>query len=232
MKGKQYQGKGLRYITILPEDYDPAVSYPLVIMLHGFGANMMDLSGLAPVINDIGYVYACPNAPISFNLGMGQMGYGWYPPRGQASPEQVQQAEALLAGFFDEVFQELKTTPGQAVLMGFSQGGGMTYRCGLGRPDAFAGLAALSASVPNPQELEPKLPGGREQPIFVAHGRADSLVSLESARATRKFLEGAGYQPEYHEYEMAHQISDEVIQDLTPWLARVLPPLVAHPHTK
>jgi phospholipase/carboxylesterase len=225
MKGKQYQGKGLRYVTILPDDYDPAVSYPLVVMLHGFGANMMDLSGLASVINDTGYVYACPNAPITFNLGMGQMGYGWYPPRGQASPEQVQQAEELLAGFFDEAFQELSTTPGRAVLMGFSQGGGMTYRCGLGRPEAFAGLAALSASVPNPQELEAKLPSGREQPIFVAHGRADSLVSLESARATRKFLEGAGYQPEYHEYEMAHQISDEVIADLTPWLARVLPPL-------
>lgn len=225
MKGKQYQGTGLKYITILPDDYDPAVSYPLVIMLHGFGANMTDLSGLASVINDTGYVYACPNAPLTFNLGMGHSGYGWYPPRGQASPQQVQEAEALLAGFFHEVFQELKTTPGQAVLLGFSQGGGMTYRCGLGRPDAFAGLVALSASMPNPQELEPKLPSGREQPIFVAHGTADSLVSLESARATRQFLEGAGYRPEYHEYEMAHQISDEVIQDLAPWLAKVLPPV-------
>jgi phospholipase/carboxylesterase len=101
----------------------------------------------------------------------------------------------------------------------------MTYRCGLGRPESFAGLVALSASVPDPQELAPKLPSGREQPIFVAHGTADSLVSLESARATRRFLEDAGYQPEYHEYEMAHQISDEVLRDLVPWLARVLPPL-------
>ncbi len=230
MKGKQYQGQGLRYVTLLPDDYDPAVSYPLVIMLHGFGANMMDLSGLAPAINDTGYLYAFPNAPMTFNLGMGHMGYGWYTPRGQGSPlqvqQEVQQSEALLAGFFDEVFQELHAPPGRVVLMGFSQGGGMTYRCGLGRPDTFAGLAALSASVPNPQELEPKLPAGREQPIFVAHGRADSLVSLESARATRRFLEGAGYQPEYHEYEMAHQISDQVIADLTPWLAKVLPPLV------
>lgn len=225
MKGKQYQGKGLKYITVLPDDYDLAVTYPLVIMLHGFGANMMDLSGLAPVINETGYVYACPNAPMPFDLGMGQMGYGWYPPRGQSTPEQVREAESLLAGFFDEAFLELKAVPGKAVLMGFSQGGGMTYRCGLGRPDIFAGLVALSASVPNPQELEPKLPSRREQPIFVAHGRADSLVSLESARATRKFLEGAGYLPDYHEYEMAHQISDEVIADLVPWLAKVLPPL-------
>jgi phospholipase/carboxylesterase len=79
--------------------------------------------------------------------------------------------------------------------------------------------------MPDPKALDPKLPVGREQPIFVAHGRDDSLVSLESARATRQFLVSAGYQPAYHEYDMAHQISDQVIADLTPWLAKVLPPL-------
>ena len=29
---------------------------------------MHDLAGLASVINPTGYVYACPNAPIPFNL--------------------------------------------------------------------------------------------------------------------------------------------------------------------
>jgi len=225
MKGKQYQGESLPYITILPDDYDPAKNYPLIVMLHGFGANMMDLTGLAPVINDTGYVYACPNAPIRFDFGLGQMGYGWYPPRGQATAEEVQQAEDLVSGFLDEVFQELRATPGQVVLLGFSQGGGMTYRCGIGRPEVFAGLACLSASMPNPQELESRLPASRAQPIFVAHGQADSLVSLESARNTRQFLEKAGYRPEYHEYQMAHEISHEVLSDLTAWLTRVLPPL-------
>ena len=46
------------------------------IMLHGFGANMQDLAGLAPAIESEGYVYACPNAPIPFNLGLGQEAAG------------------------------------------------------------------------------------------------------------------------------------------------------------
>ena len=93
MQGEKHEGSGIKYLTILPDDYDAGNDYPLLIMLHGFGANMQDLAGLAPVINRTGYVYACPNAPISFDLGGGHMGYGWMSPRGQATPEEVQEGQ-------------------------------------------------------------------------------------------------------------------------------------------
>ena len=51
MRGEKHEGKGLKYLTVLPDEYDEAKRYPLVIMLHGFGANMQDLAGLAPVIH-------------------------------------------------------------------------------------------------------------------------------------------------------------------------------------
>jgi phospholipase/carboxylesterase len=225
MKAEVHQGKHLTHLIIFPDDYDPELNYPLVIMLHGFGANMQDLAGLAPVIDRQGYVYACPNAPIPFEIGPGMVGYGWMPPRGQATPEDIKKAEILLSGFFDEVFEQMKVALGQVILLGFSQGGGMTYRCGLGRPEVFAGLVALSASLPDPKELKPKLPAQRNQPIFVAHGQSDPLISMESARATREFLEEEGYQLDYHEYDMGHEIPLVVLRDLSPWLAKVLPPL-------
>ena len=65
MKEEQHEGRSLNYVTVTPDDYNPVVSYPLVIMLHGFGAHMGDLAGLASAIEDKGYVYACPNAPSS-----------------------------------------------------------------------------------------------------------------------------------------------------------------------
>lgn len=225
MKVEQQQGKDLHYLSIYPENYDPQLRYPVVIMLHGFGANMKDLASLAPAIDQQGYVYVCPNAPIPFDVGLGMVGYGWHPRREEASAEDYQRAEALLNRFLDEVIEDLKATPGQIVLLGFSQGGGMTYRCGLARPETFRGLVALSASLPNPDDLTAKLPSQRNQPIFIAHGRSDPLVSMGSARTTRKFLEEAGYQPDYHEYDMAHEIPPMVLQDLVPWLAEVLPPM-------
>ena len=225
MKVEQRQGKDLHYLIIYPDDYQPELRYPLVIMLHGFGANMKDLAGLAPAIERRGYLYVCPNAPIPFDLGLGTVGYGWHPRRDEATPQDFQQAESLLNGFFDEVMEQLPATPGHVVLLGFSQGGGMTYRCGLGRPKTFSGLAALSASLPHPEELEDRLPVQRDQAIFIAHGGSDPLVSLDTARAARKFLENAGYRPDYHEYDMAHEIPPVVLRDLVPWLAQVLPPL-------
>ena len=224
MRAESHPGKGLKYITILPDDYNPEASYPLLIMLHGFGANMQDLAGLAPAINSRGYVYACPNAPIAFDLGRGQAGYGWTSPRSDATPAEFQRAETLLGEFFDEVLEQFHVASGRAVLLGFSQGGGMTYRCGLPRAETFAGLAALSASLPDPKELEDRLPKDRDQPIFIAHGLSDPLIPAESAANAQRFLKEAGYSPEYHEYNMAHEISGEVLRDLTKWMDLVLPP--------
>ncbi|MDE2938925.1 MAG: alpha/beta fold hydrolase [Chloroflexota bacterium] len=229
MKTERHDGRSLPFLAVLPDDYDPAVSYPLVIMLHGFGAHMGDLAGLAPAIEDKGYVYACPNAPLAFDFGGGYTGYGWMPRQNVASPEEVQAArensEALLEDFFEEAFEKLNVTRGKVALLGFSQGGAMTYRCGLKSPEVFSGLVALSAAVFDPEILRPRLPENRDQPVFVAHGTRDMQIDVETARATRAFLEEEGYQPQYREYNMGHEIPFEVLRDLIPWLTGVLPPL-------
>ena len=129
----------------------------------------------------------------------------------------------LLETFFDEVIEQYHVSPGRIVLTGFSQGGSMTYRCGLVRPDIFAGLAALSAAISDPEELRQRLPPERNQPIFVAHGIHDDIAPVERARQARDFLEGEGYSPDYREYPMRHEISQQVLDDLVPWIHRVLP---------
>jgi len=224
MRTEINEGPGLQYITVVPDDYTPDSSYPLVIMLHGFGANMQDLAGLAPASSAGGYVYDCPNAPIPFQLGPGQTGFGWLTPRGGGTVEETANSEKLLGDFFDTVFQQFNVSPGNAILMGFSQGGGMTYRCGLERADKFAGLAALSATLPDEDDLAARLPDERTQPIFIAHGLFDQMVSEDTAQSAKSFLESNGYTPEFHTYNMGHEISGEELGDLVPWVARVLSP--------
>ena len=224
MEAQQHQGKALQYLTIHPDGYNPDLDYPMVILLHGFGANMQDLANLCPVLDRTGYVYVCPNAPLAFELGPGMTGYGWTP-RGHGTEEDAHNAQEMLESTFQEVMEEYRVQPGKSVLMGFSQGGGMTYRCGLPRPDTFAGIGALSAVVPAEDEIRPKLPPQRDQSIFIAHGTYDQLISVDRSRAAKVFLEGEGYSPQYKEYSMAHEISKEVMDDLVPWLKGVLPPL-------
>ena len=98
----------------------------------------------------------------------------------------------------------------------------MTYRCGLSKPNTFAGLAVLSGFLPNPEELRPKLPAAKDQPIFIAHGIHDELAPLEAAQKMRAFLEDAGYAPSYREYPIRHEISPDVVADLTSWMRTAL----------
>ena len=225
MKAEQHQGRSLLYLTVEPDDYDASLQYPLFILLHGFGANMQDLASLAPAINRQGYVYACPQAPLSFQIMPGMVGYGWTPRGAEATAEDIQNAEDDLDTFFVEIMEKYQVSPGNVILSGFSQGGGMTYRCGLRQPDLFAGLAVLSGTMPDPQSLRSRLPEARSQPLFVAHGTVDSVLPIERGRSAQEFLESEGYRPQYKEYPMAHEISPEVLSDLVEWASSVLPPL-------
>ena len=100
----------------------------------------------------------------------------------------------------------------------------MTYYTGLPRPDLFAGLIALSSHVPDQDDLRSSLPADRNQPIFVSHGTADRVLPGEGGRESRTFLESEGYAPEYQEYDMGHEITQGVLNDLTVWIHKVLPP--------
>ena len=49
-------------------------------------------------------------------------------------------------------------------------------------------------------------------------------MAIDGGRANKAFLEASGYQLEYHEYPMAHEIAPEEIEDLKRWLHETLPP--------
>ena len=227
MQVNEHQGNGLKYLTVEPEGYSPGMQYPVVILLHGFGSNMQDLAGLCPAIDRHGYVYVCPNAPMTLQIGPGMAGYAWTPRREDSTPDDGQRAEELISALLDEVMERYRVESGQMVLGGFSQGGMMTFRCGLTRPDALAGLVVLSSTIAEPEELKLRLPPDRSRPIFIAHGTADPLITVNEAREAVRFLEAEGYTPEYREYSMAHEISQDVLDDLVPWVRCILPPVQA-----
>lgn len=226
MEAKQFEGKTLQYLAIEPDGYDSTLSYPMIILLHGFGASMRDLAGLCPTINSEGYIYICPNAPLTVEIGSGITGYAWTPPRDERETEDLEQAVEQLSVLVDEVTTAYKIEPGRVALGGFSQGGMMTYRYGLPNPERFKALVVLSGVAPDMDLLREMLPEDRSQPVFVAHGTSDNMIGVAEARTSRGFLEAEGYSPVYKEYGMGHEITQDVLDDLVPWIQEVLPPAV------
>jgi phospholipase/carboxylesterase len=224
MKAVESRGSTLEYLTVFPDNYEAGQAYPMIVCLHGRGADMRDLAGLAPAIDQTGYLYVCPNAPVTIAIGPGYTGRAWYEPGGDPSPAAMEQALTALDGVIRDVFAEYRVPEGRAILLGFSQGGAMTYRYGMLRPEMFAGLAILSGALRHPESLLPHLPATRDQRIFVAHGTHDTMVPVDLSRDAVTFLKTQGYQPMYQEYPMGHEINLEVLNDLVPWIRETLPP--------
>ena len=223
MNAEVIEGGALEYVLTTPDGFTPDGSWPLIVLMHGFGANMYDLASLATAIDPTGYVYAFPNAPYQL-MGLGGFSWAANRPGAVEPPGPVLSMEERLEAFTDDVTKMTGATAGNIVLGGFSQGAGLSLRHGLVRPETFAGLIVLSGFFRDADEVRPKLPADRSQPIFIVHGRQDQMVPIEQAHENRRFLEEMGYALEYHEYDMQHGISPEVIRDLQPWLHRVLPP--------
>ncbi len=224
MQATSYQGDALHCIIVDPDDYDPAKAYPVCVVLHGFGANMYDLVSISPAISRADYVFIYPNAPFSIDLGGGQTGFSWSANMpGQPPVAGENTAELRLTTFLEGIAEQRPLIPGRVLLAGFSQGGGLALRYGLPRADLFAGIAVLSGAFRETPELVKQLPAERTQPIFVAHGQLDPMVTIDRGQSTKAYLEQLGYAPIYREYPIAHEISDEELADLSAFVADVLP---------
>jgi phospholipase/carboxylesterase len=159
-----------------------------------------------------------PDAPLAV-AGEPQV-RAWYERGGKESPQAVAEALAALDAFIGEVTARFQ--PPRALLLGFSQGGAVSLRYGLPRPEFFAGIAVLSGSLKRLEDVRATLPATRTQAIFVAHGRHDSLVPYEWSRELVAFLEEAGYRPTYRSYSIDHEISPKEVADLRAWIGQVL----------
>jgi phospholipase/carboxylesterase len=204
--------------------------HPTILALHGWGANALDLLGLAPYIGGGRYLVLCPQGTVQMSLGPGAVGYGWFPSTGGGPPDlaAIGTAYEHLQAFLAAALSRYPIDPRKLVLLGFSQGGVMTYRLGLGEPERFAAIVALSTWLPTAfLDERPHVEASPHPPLFIQHGTRDELVSVERARQSVQALRPLGMPVTYREYDMGHEINARSLTDLSAWLQeRVLAPLV------
>lgn len=196
---------------------------PVLFLLHGVGSNERDLFGLAPYLDPQLLIIS-----VRARLPLGPDAFGWYPvqftPTGVIADEgPAEESRQVLVGFIEEAVAAYSGDPERVYLMGFSQGAAMSIFASLTRPELFAGVIPMSGRL---------IPAGythragddalKHLKYLVVHGTRDTVLTIAQGREIRDVLSTLPVDLTYKEYEMAHQVSEQSLQDIVVWLTEQL----------
>src|SRR5215510_8801529 len=180
-------------MNLLHTVFEPpgAGPHPTLLTLHGFGANALDLLGLAPHLCGGKFLVLCPQGPLQLAFEGGGVGYAWYPFSGGGNFDlrTLLEVRDELREFLNNALQQYSIDSKKLAILGFSQGGVMAYSLGLGEPERFAGLAALSSWLPKDLlSALPDVPATEQLPVFIQHGKKDQAIDVGRARQSVETL--------------------------------------------
>jgi len=203
--------------------YEPAGEgpHPTMLALHGWGANALDLLGLAPHIAGGRFRLICPQGPLQTPIGPGMIGYGWFPLRmgGETDVGAIITAREQLREFLDVCMERYDIDARKLVLLGFSQGGGMAYSLGLSQPERFVAMCVLSSWLREEMLAQFEVGEGvNALSTLVQHGARDELIELARAEHSIELLKKLEVPVDYKQYNMGHEINSQSLGDLSSWL--------------
>lgn len=196
-----------------PLHYEPGYAYPLILWLHGTGADERNLLRIMPLVSMRNYVAIAPRGSLTCGSGENQGGYAWL-----QSDEHFATAEQRVFDCMAIARQKLNVANHRIFVAGFDSGGTMALRIALNHPERFAGVLSLGGAFPTGQNVLRNLSAARRVPIFLAVGR-DSQVYLPAAVCQDlRLLHAAGLSTTLRQYPCGHELSPQMLSDVDRWV--------------
>jgi polyhydroxybutyrate depolymerase len=177
------------YRVHVPGGYDGRTLLPLVVVVHGAfdtAKGMEEFSGFSRLADRENFIVLYPN-------GIGILGYlqHWNAGHccGKAAEDNIDDV-GYLAAAIDDVSARLRVDRSRVYMVGFSNGGMLTYRFAAERGDLLAAAAPLAASIggrPSAAAPQWRIPDPvKPLPLLVMHGRADDDIPLAGGRSEHR----------------------------------------------
>jgi phospholipase/carboxylesterase len=211
------------FASVVREPAVPSPRPPLVVLLHGIGADELDLLPVADAL-DPRLLTVSLRAPYEAE----PMGYAWYALDWRTTPptprlDQAEESRDRLARHLPELVASSGADPGRVFLFGFSQGAAMALAVALLRPELLRGAVVHSA------RALPFLsrPEGRAAPdalarleALVLHGVDDDVIPVAAGREVRDLVAPLlGERLTYREHEAGHFVTAESARDAARWIS-------------
>jgi phospholipase/carboxylesterase len=204
----------------------------LVVLLHGWGADGDDLRSLARQLAADDAAVLLPTAPLDRPGG----GRAWWhldlAARRRALaqgkerdlsgklPDGMTAASDLVVRLIDEATARYDVAPSDVAVAGFSQGAMLATDVALALPKQPAALAVLSGTLVAEDRWRERQGRARGLPVFLSHGRGDSILPFSMAQRLRAFLEDAGAEVTFVPFSGGHGIPAAVARELEAFLAQ------------
>jgi phospholipase/carboxylesterase len=201
----------------------PGERPPMLILLHGVGANEQQMAQLAPAF-DPRLVVVSVRSPLVF----GPNAFGWFHVTFTTQGPVIVADEAAagwarLAQFITGAVAAYGADATRVYIAGFSQGGIMALATMLTAPQLLAGAISMSGRL-LPEVLPHAAPVDalRGKPVLIVHGIADEKLGIQLARWARTQLEQLPVALTYRELPMGHVLTSESLALVTSWLSAQL----------
>jgi len=191
---------------------------PLLILVHGYGSNELDLFSFAEELPDELLIISL-RAPYEMEYG----GYAWYAINLDASNNKhsdLDQARASLqkiAALIDEIKDLYNTSEDKTFLLGFSQGAILSYALSFKYPNKVQHVLALSGYI-NEELMPTAIAANIATDYYISHGTVDQVLPVEWARKAPIILNSLALQNVYSEYPVGHGVAPQNFFSLKKWI--------------
>ena len=208
------------YYDLRPGTVSPA---PLLIALHGYGANkrqmMREAQLMAPehfAIASVQGFHQHMKEPRDAG-GPLRFGFGWL--TNFKSEESVAVHHRALLDLISILTGEGVADPSRIFLLGFSQSCALNYRFAFTHPEHLRGVVGICGGIPGDWETS-NLYQQTQLDVFHLAGTRDEFYSPERVKDYERQLKTRAHSVKFKSYDAAHEFVPEMRPDVVQWLTQ------------